>query len=117
MATLLERNKPAKAIKNLGWLLRNADRVHSLGINVFDFPAEEDSCELVANLTNGGTYICDFRSFFLCVRWINRPVFFAQHLEIVNIFGGQRSFLVGGQGFNVVAKGTSGADMRTILGI
>lgn len=61
-----------KRTKDLGWLLRNWQKVSSLQFNYF--PQVMDG-ELVASLKQGGLWASDFASLSVCWHWLDRPVF------------------------------------------
>ena len=62
-----------KQVKNLGWLLRNWQKVESL---TFEYePDITTDGKLVANLKDGRKFITDYSCLFVCWSWLNRPVF------------------------------------------
>lgn len=95
MATLIQPNNKPVAIKNLGWLLRNWQRVESLGFNYAPRESLMIDGQLVAKLRGGGVYFCDFASLSVCWNWLNRPVFKGCKFVLVKFFDKRAEFVIG----------------------
>lgn len=73
-----------RKVKNLGWLLRNWQKVESF---CFDYRPDDKRMvdgQLVANLRDGGKYVTDYASLSVCWNWLDRPVFRGLPLQVNN---------------------------------
>lgn len=71
-----------RQIKNLGWIIRHAHEVESLGFGYA--PAAYGDGVFVAQLTGGGCYTCHFASLTVFFRWLDRPSFSGLPLTITH---------------------------------
>jgi hypothetical protein len=71
----------AKHVSNLGWLLRNWQRVETIIIQ--DAPGglqiEQDG-KMIVILDNGLEYSCLWADLSICWKWLQRPVFYGVDL-------------------------------------
>ena len=85
-----------KSIKNLGWLLKNWYIVETLEVTrEVDSINPPNECTLKANCLNGKVYICDFASYRICIKFLNRPVFKGKSVNIIQQNGKQKTFIIG----------------------
>ena len=66
-----------KNVKNLGWLLRNSDKVRLMGF--YDNPYRRSQFRkdyaMVAWLEDGRVFMCEWESWRVALDWIDRPKF------------------------------------------
>jgi hypothetical protein len=77
---ILKPDGTKKAIKNLGWLLRNWKRVDRFTV----YKCSQDSrweCGLTAHLRDGSSYHTDWACRSVCANWLARPVFIGLPVE------------------------------------
>jgi hypothetical protein len=72
MATVMDATGKQRAVKNLGWLVRNWKRVESF--EVLHLPGDYEAL-LQAHLKGGGLYSTHFASTQVLRSWLCRPVF------------------------------------------
>jgi len=73
-----------RTVKNLGWLLRNWQRVERFTVQPVGEPTGLWQAHLTAHLRDGREYHTDFASAEQLADWLNRPVFRGLY---VNCFG------------------------------
>jgi hypothetical protein len=98
MATVITREHGAKAVKNLGWLLKHWRQVEWLGFNWAPDNKRVIDGELVARLLDGSVYLSEYASLGVCWNWLNRPVFKGLEFRLRRIhdpLDGGRKFTVG----------------------
>jgi len=70
---IIRRGGKVTNLKNLGWLLRNWQKVKQIGFNYF--PNNGNDGQLVAVTNDGTAYFCDYASLSVCWRFLDRPCF------------------------------------------
>ena len=104
MATLILPNKKPKKIKNLGWLLKNWQKVERLGFLCHPF----NNSEFSARLKDGGVYLTDFADFSIAFNFVNRPVFAGLEFRIreyeKDLNGKFYSFIIGSEKYKQINK-------------
>lgn len=80
MATIFYPNGATKAVKNLGWLLRNWQGIHEISFEVNT--DDKYDGKLIVLFKDGGKYVTDFASLTVCFDWLNRSVFKGQNFTI-----------------------------------
>lgn len=85
MPHLVKPNGATRTLKNLGWLLRNANRVEGFRFVLSDGPdASGWEGRLVAELQDGGSFVAGWASLSVCWDWLNRPRFQMLPFRLVN---------------------------------
>lgn len=104
MKTILKRwGKPAKEVKNLGWLLNNWQEV--LRFEILK-GKNDNECQLTAILKDGGYYMTDFASFVVCLGFLDRPIFRTSNLDIIKSYNSDvENFKIGNEEYrNLIIK-------------
>lgn len=97
--------KPVE-VKNLGWLLRHAGQVVSLGFNYSPSNGAPCDGELIARLSDGTTYFTDYASIAVCWGFVNRPSWQGLPFLVAAQPGRtkERTFIVGDAEFKRIAR-------------
>jgi len=61
-----------REVKNLGWLLKHADKVHTAHVVKYNDGVTSSAAMLVVELRDH-VYATSFGSFDLCLQWLDRP--------------------------------------------
>lgn len=116
MSTIISPDGKAKAVKNLGWILRNWSQVEYLGFNYAPDSKRMIDGEFVAKLRDGTTYISEYASLSVFWNWVRRPVFDGVKLRIrQNYDGAYRVFTVGNAEFRRINKLPYAEELDAIL--
>lgn len=97
----------AKAVKNLGWLLRHWKDVEWLGFNYAPDSKRKIDGQLVAKLTDGSTYLTDYASLSVCWNWLDRPIFRGREFRLRRIhdpLDAGRKFIIGNPNWKRINK-------------
>lgn len=101
MKSYIEDGAKKTPVKNLGWVLRNWELVKEVEIAPSLDPW---GCVFRAILKDGRTYISDFASLAVCVRWLDRPVFRGLHIKI-GYFPDAKPYAMSGHGAIIGSEG------------
>ena len=116
MSTIYRTNEKPKAVKNLGWVLRNWKQVEYLGFNYAPNDKRMIDGEFVAKLKDGTTYISEYASLSVFWNWVRRPIFDGVKLAVRLEYDGMfRVFTVGDTEFRRINRLPYAEQMEAIL--
>ncbi len=92
-----------RAVKNLGWLLRNWRRVVSFRFDYRPKGAASDG-QLIAVLKDGGYYQTDFASLSVAFDFLCRPIFQGLTLLVSRSIGHEKLHVIGDESYRAILK-------------
>lgn len=110
-ATVAKFGQKPFTVRNLGWLLRNWQKVTAFH---FDYqPSDSWDGRLIAVLKCGGTYVTQYASLTVCFRWLNRPVFKGLPLTIHHKGKASGMWTIGNAQYVATMKQDGGATVES----